>query len=158
MGWKSLVIFISVTVVTGQLQESRIINNSNRDRPPVLLPKGDLRDFQLFENIPVGTHVYTLKGQDPEGGSVRYTISGDYFSADSVTGKLTLVKELDRELLSEINVVITVQDEQNIVPASRRIKGEFISILRDVRGQKCLHGSWVHSRLTPLELPAFPVV
>ena len=65
----------------------------------------------------------------------------DYFSADSVTGKLTLVKELDRELLSEINVVITVQDEQNIVPASRRIKGEFISILRDVRSVYTAAGS-----------------
>ena len=143
---------ICVTAAGAQLQESRIINNSNRDRDPFLLPRGDLRDFQLFENIPLGTHVYTLKGQDPEGGRVSYTISGDYFSADRETGKLTLVKELDREVLSEIDVVITVQAGEKIVPASRRIKGEFIYC------QKCLQGSWVHSRLTPLELPALPVV
>ena len=124
MGWSSLVIVISITAVSAQLQESRVVNSPPRDRPPVLLPNGDLRDFQLFENIPVGRHVYTLKGEDPEGGRVSYTISGDYFSADSETGKLTLVKELDREQLSEINVVITVQDQNpgNIVPASRRIK------------------------------------
>ena len=39
-----------------------------------------------MQDVPVGTHVYTLRGQDPEGSPVTYTISGDVFSADrSVT-------------------------------------------------------------------------
>ena len=32
-------------------------------RRPSLLPDRDLRGFQLFEDVPVGTHVYTLQGQ-----------------------------------------------------------------------------------------------
>ena len=35
-----------------------------------------------MQDVPVGTHVYTLRGQDPEGSPVTYTISGDVFSAD----------------------------------------------------------------------------
>ena len=39
-----------------------------------------------MQDVPVGTHVYTLRGQDPEGSPVTYTISGAVFSADrSVT-------------------------------------------------------------------------
>ena len=122
MGWSSLVIVISLTsVVRGQAPQSRIINNSE-DRQPVW-SQDDLQELAVFENLPLGREVDTLSARDPEGQKLTYTISGDYFSADSETGKLTLIKELDREELSEINVVITVQDGRNIVPANRKIRG-----------------------------------
>ena len=43
---------------------------------------GLLTPYLPFQDVPVGTHVYTLRGQDPEGSPVTYTISGDVFSAD----------------------------------------------------------------------------
>ena len=131
MGWSSLVTIISLAAaVTGQSPDSRIINNS-QDRPPVW-SQDDLEELAVFENLPLGREVDTLSARDPEGQKLTYTISGDYFSADSDTGKLTLIKELDREELSEINVVITVQDGRNIVPANRKIRGK-VFIGRNIR-------------------------
>ena len=128
MGVKLFVIFLSsFVIVRAQFgQEPRIVNEGTGNRKPFLLTNRDLKDFELYEDVNVGTHVYTLQGQDPEGSPLVYTISGDYFSADRSTGKVTLVKELDRELVSQIDVVVTVQDDQpaNIVAASRRIKGK----------------------------------
>ena len=112
-------------------QESRIINDSPRNRPPVLLQGGDLRNFKISEDTPVGQIVYTLTGQDPEGSDIFYTISGDYFSADVNTGVVTLKKALDRESVPRIDVVITIQDEpireipENLIPFRRSIEGKF---------------------------------
>ena len=82
-------------------------------------PGNDLERFQIKENTPVGEAVYTLKGVDPKGmclfkififrkrliniclhftgRQVFYTISGDNFSVDRVTGVITLKTPLDRE-------------------------------------------------------------
>ena len=106
----SLLLFCS-TVSLAVAQESRIINDSPRNRPPVLLQGGDLRNFEVYEDTPVGSQVYTLQGQDPEGSKIFYTISGDYFSADINTGIVILKKALDRERVPKIDVVITIQDE-----------------------------------------------
>jgi len=109
-------------------QESRIINDRPRNRPPVLLQGGDLRNFKISEDTPVGQIVYTLTGQDPEGSDIFYTISGDYFSADVNTGVVTLKKALDRESVPRIDVVITIQDEpireipENLIPFRRSIE------------------------------------
>ena len=79
----------------------------------------------LGEDVPVGTVVYTLKGVDPEGAKVLYTISGDNFSVDRETGVITLRSPLDREREELLDVVVTVQDEayEHIVPFRRQIKG-----------------------------------
>lgn len=109
-------------------QESRIINDSPRNRAPVLVQGGDLRNFEIYEDTAVGTPVYTLKGQDPEGSKIYYTISGDYFSADISSGVVTLKKALDRERVPKIDVVITIQDEpireipENLIPFRRMIR------------------------------------
>ena len=136
MGLRHLVEFLLLAVIVRgqqvveqfQPQEGRIVNNpGNGNRRPVLLPSNDLSDLELYEDVPVGRHIYTLKGQDPEGAPVSYTISGDYFSADRLTGKVTLVKALDREQVSSIDVVVTVQDDQpaNIVALPRTIRGRW---------------------------------
>ena len=132
MDWSSPVIILCLTAaVIAQTPQSRIINNSE-DRQPVW-SQDDLQELEVFENLPLGREVDTLSARDPEGQKLTYTISGDYFSADSDTGKLTLIKELDREELSEINVVITVQDGRNIVPANRKIKGKTFYCLKQIR-------------------------
>ena len=98
---------------------------------------------QVFEDTPVGTVVYTLQGRDPEGSPLEFTISGDYFSVNRVTGDITLVKALDRETRDVINVVITIsvtslfllaaiiltpmfQDGDNLPAVRRTIKGRKI--------------------------------
>jgi len=123
----SLLLFCS-TASLAVAQESRIINDSPRNRPPVLLQGGDLRNFEVYEDTPVGAQVYTLQGQDPEGSKIFYTISGDYFSADINTGIVILKKALDRERVPKIDVVITIQDEpireipENLIPFRRMVR------------------------------------
>ena len=69
----------------------------------------DLVNFQIDEDATVGSIVYTLKGIDPEGVKVTYTISGDHFSVTRETGVITLRAPLDREVEELIEVVVTVQ-------------------------------------------------
>ena len=66
-------------------------------------------NFQIAEDTAVGSIVYTLKGIDPEGVKVTYTISGDHFSVTRETGVITLRAPLDREVEELIEVVVTVQ-------------------------------------------------
>ena len=65
----------------------------------------DLVGFQINEDTPVGSIIYTLKGIDPEGVQVTYWISGDHFSANRETGVITLRSPLDRENKDLIEVV-----------------------------------------------------
>lgn len=51
-----------------------------------------------------GTHVYTLNGTDPEGDPVTYGIKFEaglrrYFAIDVNFGNVTLIEELDREVM-----------------------------------------------------------
>ncbi len=94
------------------------------NQPPYLEKGQDLAGFQIDEDTPVGSIVYTLKGTDPEGARVSYTISGDNFSVDRQTGVITLRAPLDREKEDLLEVVITIQDEsfEHIVPFRRQIR------------------------------------
>lgn len=94
------------------------------NQPPYLEQGQDLAGFQIDEDTPVGSIVYTLKGTDPEGARVSYTISGDNFSVDRQTGVITLRAPLDREKEDLLEVVITIQDEsfEHIVPFRRQIR------------------------------------
>lgn len=97
----------------------------NLNRPPTLESGQDLSDFTINEDTPVGSVVYTLKGTDPEGSKVLYTISGDHFSVNRETGVITLRNPLDREKEEVLEVVVTIQDEafQHIIPFRRQIRG-----------------------------------
>ncbi|XP_026729820.1 cadherin-23 isoform X2 [Trichoplusia ni] len=86
---------------------SQVINSA-----PHFIPQtGDMSQFSLSEDTPVGTPVYHLKGVDPENGQLRYSISGQYFSVDSLTGVVTLAKTLDREEQAFLEVIISITDE-----------------------------------------------
>lgn len=95
-----------------------------QNRPPILQEGSDLVGFQINEDTPVGSVVYTLKGVDPEGARVLYTISGDHFSVNRETGIITLRAPLDREEEELLDVVVTIQDEafEHIVPFRRQIR------------------------------------
>ncbi|XP_019482008.1 PREDICTED: cadherin-related family member 1 isoform X2 [Hipposideros armiger] len=81
---------------------------------------GNMALFSLPEDTPVGSHVYTLNGTDPEGDPVSYHISFDpssrsVFSIDPNFGNITLIEELDREWEDEIEAIISISDSLNLV-------------------------------------------
>nr|KAF6277350.1 cadherin related family member 1 [Myotis myotis] len=87
---------------------------------PHFFDNGNLGLFSLPEDTPVGSHVYTLNGTDPEGEPVSYHISFDpstrsVFSVDPNFGNITLIEELDREREDEIEAIISISDGLNLV-------------------------------------------
>jgi len=58
----------------------------------------------IFTFFSVGTVIYTLKGEDPEGSRVKFGLKGtDKLSADPDTGEVKIVKLIDRESRSDFN-------------------------------------------------------
>lgn len=53
----------------------------------------------------------SFTGIDPEGGKLRYSISGPVFSVDRDTGVVRLRQELDREQQDIVEVIISITDE-----------------------------------------------
>lgn len=47
-------------------------------------------------------------GVDPEGGAIRYSISGPTFSVDRETGVVRLRQQLDREKQDTIEVILSM--------------------------------------------------
>lgn len=113
---------VLVILVIATLTKAQQIN-----RAPQFLPAGDMDRFSLREDTPVGSSVYRLRGRDPEGTQVSFTVSGDYLSVDRNSGVVTLVQLLDREVTPMIEVIITITDERmfgdepNTVPLRREI-------------------------------------
>ncbi|KAL6094881.1 cdhr1 [Pungitius sinensis] len=87
---------------------------------------GNMALFSISEDTPVGTQIYTLNGSDPEGDPVRYGLtfemgSTEYFRADSKSGEVTLILELDREKQAEISVLVSITDGRNKVFETVRV-------------------------------------
>lgn len=59
-------------------------------------------------------NVSRLKGMDPEGGELTYSISGEYLRVNKKSGDLTLIKALDREAEPKIDVIISLTGNMNI--------------------------------------------
>ncbi|KAF2368301.1 Cadherin [Trinorchestia longiramus] len=100
---------------------------------PQFLRGGDMADFTVREDTPVGTVVYTLRGHDPLNRPVTYSGSGDVLSVDPVTGAVTLVRPVDREDTRIIDTIITVSVEPKdggpplIVPLKRQVPVEDVN-------------------------------
>ncbi|XP_075160515.1 cadherin 74A [Haematobia irritans] len=87
-------------------------NSQFLNQPPHFVPgSGDMSRFSLSENSPVGSPVYQLRGIDPEGSRLKYSISGPVFSVDRDTGVVRLRQELDRETADSVEVIISITDE-----------------------------------------------
>ncbi|KAM9611321.1 cadherin-related family member 1 isoform 3-T3 [Morphnus guianensis] len=87
---------------------------------------GNMALLSLSEDTPVGTHVYTLNGTDPEGDPVSYGLAYEagsrrYFSVDKNLGNVTLIEELDREKEDEIEVIVSISDGLSTVSEKVRI-------------------------------------
>nr|XP_046212458.1 cadherin-related family member 1-like isoform X3 [Oncorhynchus gorbuscha] len=81
---------------------------------------GNLALFSLTEDTPVGTEIYALNGTDPEGQEVRYGLSfepgaKEYFRVEAKSGNITLVEQLDREILDSIEVLVSITDGRSKV-------------------------------------------
>ncbi|MDC0403600.1 cadherin repeat domain-containing protein, partial [Porticoccaceae bacterium] len=64
----------------------------------------------VVENSDVSAVIYTASAVDPEGNTVRYTLSGDdadKFNLDADSGELTLIAAADAETQASYNVTIT---------------------------------------------------
>ncbi|XP_021253314.1 cadherin-related family member 1 isoform X2 [Numida meleagris] len=82
--------------------------------------------LSLSEDTPVGAHVYTLNGTDPEGDPVTYGLTYEagsrrYFSVDENLGNVSLIEELDREKEDEIEVIVSISDGLSTVSEKVRI-------------------------------------
>ncbi|XP_075145328.1 cadherin 87A [Haematobia irritans] len=78
--------------------------------PPVLLNFKD--NLVLSENTPVGTVVYQLEASDPEKSNVTFgSIVSDHFKVDPTSGKITLIKPLDREEKESVTFWVTIRDQ-----------------------------------------------
>lgn len=49
-----------------------------------------------------------ILGVDPEGGAIRYSISGPIFTVDRETGVVRLQQQLDREKQDLVEVIISI--------------------------------------------------
>ncbi|XP_051530322.1 cadherin-related family member 1 [Myxocyprinus asiaticus] len=87
---------------------------------------GNMALFNVAEDTPVGTHVYTLNGSDPEGEPVTYGMTFDkgskeFFSIEPKSGNVTLIERLDREIQDEIVAIVTITDGRNQVEENVRV-------------------------------------
>lgn len=56
-------------------------------------------------------YFFISSGIDPDGGAIRYSISGPVFSVDRDTGVVRLRQELDREKQDTVEVIISITGE-----------------------------------------------
>ncbi|XP_072559890.1 cadherin-related family member 1a isoform X2 [Paramormyrops kingsleyae] len=87
---------------------------------------GNMALYSLSEDTPIGSHIYTLNGTDPENDPVRFGLtfekgSKEYFEVDPKTGNVTLIEELDREKQDEIEVLVSITDGRNKVVEKVRV-------------------------------------
>ncbi|XP_072347673.1 cadherin-related family member 1a isoform X1 [Scyliorhinus torazame] len=87
---------------------------------------GNMAMLSIPEDTPVGSHLYTLNGTDPEGNAVTYDLTFEpgakhYFAVEPQTGTVTLVEELDREKEAEVEVLVGISDSVNKVVEKVRI-------------------------------------
>ncbi|KAM7370675.1 hypothetical protein PAMP_010202 [Pampus punctatissimus] len=78
---------------------------------------GNMALFSISEDTPVGTQIYILNGTDPEMDPVRYGLtfekgSKEYFRVDPKTGNVTLIQELDREVVETVRVFVTDANDE----------------------------------------------
>lgn len=64
--------------------------------------------FSLSEDTRVGAPVYRLRGLDPEGSDVHYSISGEHLTVDRKSGIVSLLRPLDRETVDMVEVIISI--------------------------------------------------
>ncbi|XP_027213278.2 cadherin-87A [Penaeus vannamei] len=87
-----------------------LIAGANANLPPTFT--ADMNLHVVSEDTPVGAAVYTLKAGDPEGGPIKFGLTGsDRLRVDPQSGVVTITKPLDRESNDTLRLVVTAEDE-----------------------------------------------
>ncbi|KAG8229142.1 hypothetical protein J437_LFUL009211 [Ladona fulva] len=108
----------------------------NINRAPHLDSDADMSRFSLREDTPVGEFIYTLRGTDPEGSRLRYSISGPHLAVDPTSGVVVLIRPLDREQEDILEVVVSVtvftfgSCKTFDVWAEKVLEGQYTGVLR----------------------------
>lgn len=98
--------------------------------PPIFTR--DMNNIVIPENTPVGTIIYKLEGTDPEDGPVRYDLQGtDVLDVNHLTGEVTVVKPLDYEANSTLNLVVSIEDEVKGAPKNNIVEERIAVIILD---------------------------
>ncbi|KAJ8969553.1 hypothetical protein NQ314_001705 [Rhamnusium bicolor] len=91
-------------------KDGKTFKECHGNLPPLFIL--DMNNIVLSENTPVGTIIYTLKGTDPENSPVHYDIQGtEVLKVNHTTGDVTVVKPLDYEKNTTLNVNVSIEDE-----------------------------------------------
>lgn len=87
---------------TLSLVSTLVVASNGLNLPPFFIQ--DMNQHTLVENTPVGSAIYTLKGEDPEGSEVMFGLDGtDMFLVDESTGVVTVARPIDRESQNDIS-------------------------------------------------------
>lgn len=87
------------------------------DNPPVFNRQVYIEE--VSESAPVGTLVHTAVVTDRDTVSSHiYTISGDVFAINNMTGEIRLLRQLDREEFTNYTATIVVSDTNGIASAT----------------------------------------
>uniref|UniRef100_A0A1B0CCE9 Putative cadherin egf lag seven-pass g-type receptor n=1 Tax=Lutzomyia longipalpis TaxID=7200 RepID=A0A1B0CCE9_LUTLO len=88
--------------------------DENDNRPYFL---GDMRNFSVSENAPIGTKITTVRAEDADSGDfgkITYLMdrisSQGKFTIDADTGVITVADKLDREIKDDYMIVIEAWD------------------------------------------------
>ncbi|GAB6022570.1 hypothetical protein CHUAL_006673 [Chamberlinius hualienensis] len=89
------------------------------NHPPTLI--NDMNLALIKEDTAVGTAIYQLHGEDPEGQQLKYGLKGsDSLAVNDTTGVVYLVRKINYEMTPTLNVIVTVEDlDDNMQPKSK---------------------------------------
>ncbi|XP_066304433.1 cadherin-87A-like [Branchiostoma lanceolatum] len=85
----------------------------------------DFDGLALAEDTSIGATVFTLEATDPDQDNVYFSIESEFLGVDQVTGRVILVKGLDREKEDSFEVRVTATDNSpdlNFVSYSATIR------------------------------------
>ncbi|KAF2367181.1 Cadherin [Trinorchestia longiramus] len=96
--------------LSGLLLLLLLVAGSTANLPPQFTASMDLH--VVSEDVPVGTSIYTLTAADPEGGPVKFGLSGTpYVAVNPLSGVVTVTQQLDRETADSLRMTVSVEDE-----------------------------------------------
>lgn len=97
---------LSTIIITNTICEAQQIQQN------YLLPGHNMENLHIPESQPVDSVIYQLKAIDRlnENRKFTYHMTGDHFRVDEQTGEVRLIKALDREVKSQLTVILSVFD------------------------------------------------
>ncbi|XP_037315940.2 cadherin-related family member 2 isoform X2 [Pungitius pungitius] len=83
-------------------------------------PTIDSNVYSVCEDTPIGAYRFTIKATDPEGDPLTYSLTkpnDEYFEVESNTGRVSVLRSLDREVSDVMALGVAVSDTSNVQTA-----------------------------------------